>query len=106
MDLANSGRVYTPRHGYEEIEEPEGDTRGSGDRVGGKQGASEQERPAENVSCFQREERYSLRNSELRQTGWISGCIGVLIPALNYPLSWAQLGPLVKTPPLFVLRSR
>lgn len=33
-------------------------------------------------------------------------CIGVLIPTLNYPLSWAQLGPLVKTPPLFVLRSR
>ena len=33
-------------------------------------------------------------------------CIGVLIPILNYPLSWAQLGPLVKTPPLFVLRSR
>lgn len=30
-------------------------------------------------------------------------CIGVLIPTLNYPLSWAQLGPLVKTPPLFVL---
>lgn len=32
--------------------------------------------------------------------------IGVLIPTLNYPLSWAQLGPLVKTPPLFVLKGR
>lgn len=40
------------------------------------------------------------------ETGLDFWCIGVLIPTLNYPLSWAQLGPLVKTPPLFVLRSR
>lgn len=61
--------------------------------------------------CFS-EERYSRWNSEGEGGGrrgatrldfW---CIGVLIPTLNYPLSWAQLGPLVKIPLLFVLRNR
>lgn len=60
------------------------------------------------------EERYSPWNSGVWAggEGWGEGgavdfsCIGVLIPTLNYPLSWAQLGPLVKTPPLFVLRNR
>lgn len=57
------------------------------------------------------EERYSPWNSGAAGEGGGPGaadfsCIGVLIPTLNYPLSWAQLGPLVKTPPLFVLRNR
>lgn len=46
------------------------------------------------------------RGEERVEGGLDFWCIGVLIPTLNYPLSWAQLGPLVKTPPLFVLRSR
>lgn len=63
----------------------------------------EHERPEVNVSFFQGE----IQSEELAGTGRLDfWCIGVLIPALNYPLSWAQLGPLVKTPPLFVLRSR
>lgn len=35
-----------------------------------------------------------------------SGRIGVLIQALNYPLSWARRRPLVKIPLLFVLKRR
>lgn len=51
----------------------------------------------------EREDRGEGKGAEGGLDFW---CIGVLIPTLNYPLSWAQLGPLVKTPPLFVLRSR
>lgn len=64
----------------------------------------EGQRQRENVSSFQEEiQSEELRGAAGRLDFW---CIGVLIPALNYPLSWAQLGPLVKTPPLFVLRNR
>lgn len=35
-----------------------------------------------------------------------TGRIGVLIHALNYPLSWARRRPLVKIPLLFVLKRR
>lgn len=68
----------------------------------------------ENV-CFQEIQSPELwrarRRERMEGKGRMEGgldfwCIGVLIPTLNYPLSWAQLGPLVKTPPLFVLRSR
>lgn len=63
------------------------------------------ERREEDV-CVSKE-KYSRWNSgEWVERGLDFWCIGVLIPTLNYPLSWAQLGPLVKTPPLFVLRNR
>lgn len=56
--------------------------------------------------CFQEIQSLELWRARGREGGLDFWCIGVLIPTLNYPLSWAQLGPLVKTPPLFVLRSR
>lgn len=88
----------------EEVEEAEGV--GEGERVKGRRTETNRGRAGEtrvNVSSFQGE----IQSEELRGAGRLDfWCIGVLIPALNYPLSWAQLGPLVKTPPLFVLRSR
>lgn len=73
-------------------------------RNGSGEGGGEGQRQREKVSSFQEEiQSEELRGAAGRLDFW---CIGVLIPALNYPLSWAQLGPLVKTPPLFVLRNR
>lgn len=84
---------------------PEGDTAGASQ----PKADAGKERREEDVCVFPR--RNTVAGTLAR--GWREGdgrldfwCIGVLIPTLNYPLSWAQLGPLVKTPPLFVLRSR
>lgn len=72
-----------------------------------KQEGEKHGRPEVNVSSFTEREIQSEERTLRERTGRLDfWCIGVLIPALNYPLSWAQLGPLVKTPPLFVLRSR
>lgn len=88
---------------------PEGDT---------ASGASQRKADAMVEGTRKREEDVFPREtvartpaSERMREGRMEGgldfcCIGVLIPTLNYPLSWAQLGPLVKTPPLFVLRNR
>lgn len=88
---------------------PEGDT---------ASGASRRKADAMAVGTGKREEDVCFREIQSLELWRARGrvgraeggldfwCIGVLIPTLNYPLSWAQLGPLVKTPPLFVLRSR
>lgn len=90
---------------------PEGDTAsGASQRkadamaVGGRKERGECVLPRDTVAGTLASERMGER--EGRVEGGDFWCIGVLIPTLNYPLSWAQLGPLVKTPPLFVLRSR
>jgi len=62
--------------------------------------------PRDTVAGTLASERMRRRKGEGGRRARDFWCIGVLIPILNYPLSWAQLGPLVKTPPLFVLRSR
>lgn len=89
---------------------PEGDTV-SGASQWKADAMVERTRKREEDVCFQEKQSLELRRVRGEREGRMEGgldfcCIGVLIPTLNYPLSWAQLGPLVKTPPLFVLRSR